>query len=339
MSNKITEKYFKYCAEEKDLKRIIEKIIAKTNFKIEKEIFRGLIYDKNKIGSIIYKGIWKNKIVVLKIQFLKPEIDEINIIKKFNKQNKSKIIRLPRLYQSAKWNPRTGYGYLIMEYIDAKPIYQTPLASKKEIKTFVNFYKEYKTKSLIKPLFKIQLEEKNYYNFIKIRAEHWLKIAKTKNKINKETTDCFKKFLSTTKKYSPEIKMQFMHGHLMSRDIYQVSIKKFVLMSNLFWSYRPEYADAVFHLWAGIKSIRDLKVKPKKVINYTQKWLKEYKKLDFIKQDYDFEKKFNIMMLERCIGAMLVDIENQEYKNNANKHKKHLKTIFRNLFDYYSAKL
>ncbi|MDD4332847.1 MAG: hypothetical protein PHT51_01935 [Patescibacteria group bacterium] len=334
MSNKITKKYFKYSSDNKNLEKNINQVLLETNFKIEKEIFRGVIYDQNKVGSIIYKGKWKNKTAILKIQFLKIEIDEVEIIKKFNGLKKFRNIRAPRLFDYKKWNAKSGYGYLITEYIDAPQIYNAPLATDKQIKTFVNFYKNYKEKISDKPFLRIA-PDKNIYNLTERRVNHWLKIAQAKKTLDNQDKIYSDKFLALAKKYSPKIKMQFMHGHLMSRDIYQINNEKFVLMSNLFWSYRPEYYDAAFNLWAGIKSIRDLKIKSQQVIEYTQKWCNEYKKLDFIKKDYDFEKKFNIMILERCIGALLVDIDNQDYENKPALHKKHLKTIFRKLFDYY----
>jgi hypothetical protein len=140
MGNRITEKYFER-NDFLDLKeKALKEIIAKTNFTPEKEIFRGQIYNKDKVGSLIYKGAWKNQPAVLKIQGLKPEVDEINIINKFNRQNKSAIIRSPKLYGGLKWNKKDGYGYLILEYVDASKIYQPPFASQEQIKDFCALY-------------------------------------------------------------------------------------------------------------------------------------------------------------------------------------------------------
>lgn len=47
--------------------------------------------------------------------------------------------------------------------------------------------------------------------------------------------------------------MQFMHGHLTRNDVIKSS-DKYYIFSNLFWSYRPEYYDAVFHLWGSLKT-------------------------------------------------------------------------------------
>jgi hypothetical protein len=76
MGNKITEKYFERVNFLDHKERALKEIITKTNFQLEKEIFRGQIYNKDRVGSLIYKGVWKNQPAVLKIQGLKPWVDK-----------------------------------------------------------------------------------------------------------------------------------------------------------------------------------------------------------------------------------------------------------------------
>jgi len=133
--------------------------------------------------------------------------------------------------------------------------------------------------------------------------------------------------------------MEFMHGHFTYNDIFKLSEKEYILMSNLFWSYRPEFYDTTFHLWAGIKSLRDQSMTVEQVKEYLQNWLEEYKKLPFVMQDADFERKFNMMMAERCIGALLVDIQNQHYETDQSNFIAHLTELFRGLFKHFADKL
>ncbi len=339
MSNKISEKYFEYGVSINDARNLIKQIIARTNFQIEKEIFCGKIYNQNKIGSLIYKGTWQSKPAVLKIQILQPDIDEIDIINKFNHQNKSTRIRLPKLYRGSKWNRNDNYGYLILEYINAAPIYQSPFANPKQIQDFSDFYQEYKTKCLNQPLFKKELNEESSLVFTAQRISHWIKIAQDKNYLSKTKIKNTEKFLSLAGQYLPLIKMEFMHGHLTNKDIFKISDDEYVLMSNLFWSYRPEFYDTTFHLWNGINDLRDLKTTSNQVIKYIQNWLRAYKKLPIIKQDSDFERKFNLMMAERCLGSLLIDIQNIHYDSHRDKFVIHLTNLFRELFDYYLDRL
>lgn len=339
MSNKITEKYFGKFDFLRKEKEILREVKIKTGFTAEKEIFRGEVYDKNKVGSMLYKGEWQKKPSVLKIQGLKPEVDEIDIISVFNAQNKNKKVRLPKLFRSSKWSKKRGYGYLLMEFIDAPMIYNSPFANQKEIESFCEFYEIYRTEAVKKPIFERSLDEHSSLVYAVQRVLHWAKIAQKKNTVTIQEIKNIEKFISLAGTHLPSIKMKFMHGHLTSSDIYKISDSEYVLMSNLFWSYRPEYYDTTFHLWNGIKSMRDTNITGKDVIRYIRKWLKEYKKIPLIKKDQDFERKFNIMMAERCLGALLVDLQNQEYKKNKKNHIKHLTIVFRDLFNYFSGKL
>lgn len=339
MSNKITEKYFEHVNFADHEKRVLDEITTKTNFQPEKEIFRGQIYDKDKVGSLIYKGIWQDKPAVLKIQGLQPDIDEIDIIKRFNKQNKSTKIRLPKLYDGSKWNKQDGYGYLLLEYIDAPQIYQPPFATPEQIKDFCALYQEYKTKCLREPLVEKEPNEQSSLVFTAQRISHWAKIAQSKGHLVEAEVKNVEKFLSLAGQHLPSIKMEFMHGHFTYDDIFKLSDNEYVLMSNLFWSYRPEFYDTTFHLWAGIKSLRDKSVNIERVKEYLQNWLEEYRKLPVVMQDADFERKFDIMMAERCIGATLVDIQNQHYEKDHSNFIAHLTELFRDLFKHFADKL
>ena len=339
MSNKITEKYFKYNNSIDDFNEIIKEILAKTNFQPEREIFRGQIYDSDKVGSLIYQGVWQDKPAVLKIQKLQPDIDEIEMIDRFNQQNESSKIRLPKLYNGLEWNKNDGYGYLISEYIGGMPIYQSPLAKQSQIQDFGNFYQEYKTKCLRRPWIEKEPNEQSSLLFTTQRVSHWAQIAQSKDNLNEIEIKNVEKFLSLAGQHLPSIKIEFTHGHLSSNDIFKLSNNEYVLMSNLFWSYRPEFYDATFHLWWGIKSLRNTEITVEQIIDYLQQWIKEYKKLPIIAQDSDFERKFNLMMAERCIGATLLDIQAQNYEHNRDKFVTHLTNLFRELFDYLANRL
>jgi hypothetical protein len=339
MGNKITEKYFEHTNFANHEKRVLDEITTKTNFQPEKEIFRGQIYDKDKVGSLIYKGVWQENPAILKIQGLQPGVDEIDMISRFNDQNESTKIRLPKLYNGSKWNEKEGYGYLLLEYVDAPQIYQPPFASQEQIKDFCALYQEYKTKCLREPLVEREPNEQSSLVFTAQRVSHWTKIAQTKGYLAEADVKNVEKFLSLAGWHLPSIKMEFMHGHFTYDDIFKLSDKEYVLMSNLFWSYRPEFYDTTFHLWAGIKSLRDQSVGVEQIIEYLQNWLKEYKKLPVVMQDDDFEKKFDMMMAERCVGALLVDIQNQHYENDRSNFIAHLTEMFRDLFKHFADKL
>ncbi|MFA7209429.1 MAG: hypothetical protein WC120_04030 [Parcubacteria group bacterium] len=339
MGNEIVEKYFKHANFADEEKRALAEIIAKTDFRPEKEIFRGRIYDDDKVASLVYKGVWRDRPAVLKIQGLQPEIDEIEMIGAFNGQNGSAVIRLPEFYGGSKWDGRSGYGYLLLGYIDASRIYQPPLADRERMDDFCSFYQEYKTGCLRKPFFPKEPNEQSSLVFTAQRVAHWARIAQSKGHLTGAGVKNVERFLSLAGRHLPSIGMEFMHGHLTSEDIFKLPDNGYVLMSNLFWSYRPEYYDTTFHLWYGLKSLRDQKMTVVRIKRYLQDWLEAYKKIPVIMQDADFERKFDMAMAERCLGALLVDIRNQHYAEGRERYIGHLTGIFQELFGYFADKL
>jgi len=339
MGNEIVEKYFEHADFAAQGKRALAEIIAKTDFQPEKEIFRGQIYDDDKVASLAYKGVWRDGPAVLKIQGLRPEIDEIEMIGAFNGQNKSSVIRLPEFYGGSKWDERAGYGYLLLEYVDAPRIYQTPFADRKQMDDFCAFYQEYKTECLRKPFFPKEPNERSSLVFTAQRVSHWARIAQAKGHLTEDRVENVERFLSLAGRHLPSIKMEFMHGHLTSEDIIKLHGNGYVLMANLFWSYRPECYDVAFHLWYGLKSLRDRNMAAAQIKGYLQDWLEAYKKIPVIAQDADFERKFDMAMAERCLGALLVDIQNQHYADDREKYVGHLTGIFQELFGYFTDKL
>ena len=329
MGNKISEKYFSHkglCKEDQALK---EEICNKTGFIPQEEIFRGYIYDTDKVGSLIYKGTWQGKAAVLKIQGLELEIDEADILERFNAQNKSTHVRVPMCYQKEHFDKEKGYGFLLSEYIDAPNIYTAPFSSKEEMNDFCTFFEEYQTKCLREPFIKKEKEEASAYQFTKKRIVHWQKIAMSKehNAYQKEVTD----FLDTYQKEIKEESTVFMHAHLTNKDIFKDK-DSYILMSNLFWGYRPKWYDTTFHLWAGINAIDDTSIKKEQVIAYLQTWIESYKTKTSCTKDPLFEKRLHLLMGERVLGSLLVDIPN---KNVDEEKKEHLRGIFQELYAWH----
>jgi len=331
MSNKITEKYFTQKDFSKNLTPILKHITYKTGFCIGQEIWRGLIYDNDKVGSIIFSGKYKSKPAILKIQGLKPELDEIDIYRSFSLYNKSTKIRLPSLYASHRWNKRDGFGYLIQEPLTGKPIFKMPLATQGQINSFASFYNEYRTKTVVRPFWKTKIEPQKFFTS---RLNNWIKICQHKKlwdtKEMASRVEQFKKLISATK----PIPFVFSHGHLTANDIYQQN-NQFMLLSNLFWSWRPKYYDLAFNIWACL-----LKLPPntpfKKALRLINDWEDAYKTIPWVKKQNDFDKLFSLMLFERLIGSIVVDlgITRRQSTRSMKLWKLHLK-----LFDSLAAAL
>lgn len=340
MSNKITEKYFTqddFSQREAD---VLAQVTAETGFIVEKEIFRGMIYDKNKVGSLIYKGIFDSKPAVLKLQGLKPEVDEGEIVKHFTAQSKSKLVRVPALYVHKPWTEERGYGYLITEYLDAPKIFEMPFASAEQMQDFARFYQEYRTSALTRSW--IEPETKDSLTFTVHRVDHWRKISEHKKRLALvDYAPYLVRYYPVAIKHLPTIPMVFCHGHLTANDIYRLDDGSFVVLSNLFWSYRPQWYDLAFNVWSCLMHIRDTNYTFEQLLEHVEKWLATYRSIPVVQQDKEFERKITVLLLERTMGAILVDLGANDFyeKEESKPYLQHLLGLHQRLFDHLAQKL
>lgn len=328
---KIVEKYFQKNDFQKRVSKVLAEVVEETGFETEKELFRGMIYDEDKLGSIIYKGKFDGKDSVLKLQGLQPDTDEIDIILDFDKQNASDKVRLPDLYKYKHWDKKNRYGYQITEFIVAPHIFEMPFANEKEISLFCSFYQEYRENCLNKTFAK--QEDVSTSNFVLRRVDMWSKIAKRKGIVEKRISNPnLQKLIDTYKEVMDKelrnIKMIFCHGHLTASDIFYDG-KQFILLSNLYWSFRPEFYDLVFGLHWDIENINDPSFSYQELLTYINKWLKHFYRIPVVKKDPDAKRKIHLMLLERTMGGILLDTGSQSLKNKA---KQNLFTLQLSLF-------
>ena len=323
---KIVEKYF----EENDfLERydtVRDEVVKTTGFIIEKELFRGMIYDSDKLGSVIYKGLFENKPAVLKIQGLKPETDEIDIVVKFNEQNMSKKVRLPEIYDSKQWDEETRYGYQITEYISAPHIFEMPFATDQQMRLFCEFYEEYRENCLNRAFVPRSEDENRAGKFVLKRIDMWKRIARAKQNLEKrllqqKIDDLTQRFEQIITAELANTNMVFCHGHLTAKDIhYEKETGQFILLSNLYWSYRPEFYDLVFGLHWDLESISDSNFSYQKYVEYVKKWLHYFHEIPVVRKDSDAKRKIHLMMLERTMGGILLDTGSRPFEDKNAEH-------------------
>lgn len=355
MGNKITEKYFEQEDFSQREKEVLEVVCAETGFAPQEEIFRGVIYDADKVGSLIYKGVWKHgdteRPAVLKLQGLQPEVDEIDILGAFAAQSESSRVRLPELYAGKKWNAQEGYGYLLLEYVGAPQIYTNPLATEQQIAAFCDFYTEYRLNAVREAFVEPEVNSSKVAEYAEKRMRHWATIAEAQGNATPEDIASVERYVEVIKEVTSAdvaMDMEFQHAHLTADDIFDMGDgpegREYVLMSNLFWGWRPQWYDTTFHLWAGIKAVRSTEVTVEHIMEYIQKWLDAYTQVPVITDDTDFEKKFWLLIAGRALGTILIDAHNQDYTlPNANSEqqedyeshmKAHVLLLFRHILDH-----
>ena len=114
-----------------------KEIFRKTGFVPEKEIKRGVYYSKDNVRDLIFEGKYKGKSAILKI-YDDPRITDEPLAQiRFNKQNKSKILRAAEVYGYEMKSPNKGW--LIMEKLPLQNPFKRPLKSKQreELQVFL----------------------------------------------------------------------------------------------------------------------------------------------------------------------------------------------------------
>lgn len=341
MSNDITGKYFEDHDFLERADQALEEACHETGFRAEYEIFRGYIYDKKKVGSLIFLGRLRGRAAVLKLQGLKLEIDEVAIFQAFTAQNQSKRIRVPRVYAHRAWTKKRGYGYLLMESIEAPEIFRMPWASPEEIADFCRFYQEYRTKSVNEPW--IPAPAESALDFTLERVTKWRRICEHKQRLApSDYLELCAEFSRLAERYLHREKLVFCHGHLTADDIHRNS-RGYVLTSNLFWGWRLPWYDLAFNLWACNLHLRLGEAKLHSTLDYLYEWRTAYSSTPVVKADPDFARRFDFVMLERTLSAILADLgTNDDFDplNGIHRHSfRALLKLHQQLFEHFAGKL
>jgi hypothetical protein len=284
--------------------------------------------------------MWQEKSAVLKIQGLKLEVEEAIILREFTLQNKSNRIRAPKVYLHEPWQEERGYGFSILEEITSPRIFQMPHANEAEMNTWCDFYQEYKTEAVLEKW--IVRETTDTVQFVCARMNHWQKIAQDAKHLRLEDyAEILLEFSPIATGQFHTIPLEFCHGHLTANDVYVESTGHYVMMANLLWGWRPQWYDLAFNIWACFLHLRDLSWNFPQWIAYYQEWIKYYRRIPVVAQDNDFERKFSSVMLERTVGAILVDLGANESFHNENgvRHFQHLLSLHQKFAEYLMEKL
>ncbi len=281
-----------------DIEVITKDIEIKTGFKSSKIFQKSHYWKGNKFGAFFTKGIYQNKSANLKVQLAKLNNSEVDFISEFKKHNQSKIIRPPHLYAFLRWDDKLKYEALILEDIESKPIIKVP-CNQKEINIFFEIYQEYKRNCLIPWLDKPDISipkaiENRFFKWKKIRQDQFPKYPF----FNSNDEKLIEKAISVLIDKYKNIDWVFAHGHFGHKDIYPVN-NQFILLSNLFWSWRAPFYDAVFaHNWFLCELS---KFSSEKILEQNKLWLNK------IYQQSTDQKLINLALLERATARLNLD--------------------------------
>jgi len=299
--------------------KVLKDVSEKLGFIPEKLLDRSPWWTSKEIGAFRYLGKFDGKKVILKIQGVKPTTSEIYMIQAFSKANQSKILRPPLLYSYLPWNDEKRYEALILEFIDGKPIVNSP-TNEKELTEFFTLREEYKKNCVAFPWIekpKETLSEEIKNNFDKWKQASF-KLYPTHIFRKEEDAGLIDNAISVLSENCKDVKREFQHGHFGPSDLIKTIDGQAVILSNLYWSWKPPFYDAVFGYHWFIYNLSKLK-------NVTPGFVKEQKSLWLAKINNlaktDSEKKFlNLAFLERAAAGLNLDALSVDPKSPTAKY-------------------
>ena len=311
---------------------IIDELTQMLHFRIDRPLFRGTVYGPSRLGSIIYKGMWKKKDAILKIQGLKLQRDEKKLIDGFLDQNESAHIRMPHIFKHKPWDSTRGYGYTLMEYIPDPPL-MTPEPSETEINEFLKFFTELKTRAIANPWIEQTEYEQSSVRLVRHRIAQWVAIAKERGHFDiVALAPRIQQFNELLEKMTHELPMEFMHAHMTGREVRKHNASgQYILFANLYWGWRPKWYDCAFVVWNILRNPESPLMNETQTMDCITMWKEQFEALPWIKEDASFPAAFDIMMLERLLGILIIDLHVDEQQTHERQvlFNKFLKTFDR----------
>jgi len=305
-SNSIADKFFQKTTF--DEKEALTKITQQCDFISQQVIGKSSWWGSKKIGAIRYQGIYQGKPAILKIQGVKPEISEIYMIKSFAQNNQSQIIRPPQLYFTIPWTEKNKFEALIMEYVRGpKIITSGQLQTEKTVKEFYQVFKEYRNHCRQHPwIAKRQQILHPKENFQKWQAAS-KKIYPLHPYREKNDSKLINKATQAIWRFWKRERLEFQHGHFSGEDLIKNKKGEIVLFSNLYWSWRPPFYDAVFAYHWFMYSLAEIPyITPQIIEEQRNLWLKEIFSLKEA-QSQRGKILLKVVLLERASAGLIID--------------------------------
>ena len=293
-------------------KEILGEIEKETGFQPDWTVVsRGSWWKTGKVGAVNVLGQMevnhKKERVVLKIQGTKPATSEIEMIKAFEGQNKSRLIRPPKIYDFMPWDEERQFEAFFMEYIEGKPVINHYPALELELTNFFDLLLEYRKHCINKPWIK-KPETWDYsssYHSWTSAVKRWLKKDKF---TEKEDYDLVEKGVQILERELGVEQLEFVHGHFQPGDLLLDGQGKYVLFSNLFWSYRIPLYDLVFsYHWRMLEMEHADDLTREKLEGERGRWLDRLFQLEIVKARKNGERFLKLALFERAIPCLMVD--------------------------------
>ena len=338
MLNDLNKLDYRHSFSDEEQARIMQEIAAEANFRAEKEVYREQAWDPKRVKAVTFTGKLDagsrfERSADLKVQFIKPEVEEAEIIRASQalgvgrrkiddpqdgiSEIKSEV-GLPQIYLSKTWEEKTSYGYLATPpYSQWPPLFAPGLGTKEVRQKFVDFYGQYHYYYCTQAWLPVDQEAKTAEQWVMDRVKkRWYAGCVKKGRLDPADYEgYYERFNSRliVRLYLSGLPLVWGNRHLTGWDIRlnpqpKVDTPKYVITKNLFWSYLPQWYDLVFPIWHNLTQ-------------YPLGWSTEYAKADISAWLKSFEentltkfsagvrskKTFFLLLAERMLGAILAD--------------------------------
>ncbi|WKZ25443.1 MAG: hypothetical protein QY322_03595 [bacterium] len=300
----------------KRIPQIVDEVSKKSGFAPDKLLSTSSWWSKSTgVGAFHIKGTFRNNLAILKIQGVKPTTSEVFMVEEFAKQNKSKVVRPPKVYANFPWDEEKGYEAFVLEDVGTNLVISPP-TNEIAIDDFFKYHKEYRAKCRNSPW--LEKPDIPVGKALKQRFDQWIETSK---KIfphhplrHNGDEKLVRKAVEVLTKNPKWLVLEFMHGHFSARDLFKVN-NQIVVLSNLYWSWRTPYYDLIFaYHWFMYDLAGVGEIEPDAVEAQRQIWLK---KIEGVAEDKILLK---YALLERAAAGLNLDALSVDIKKPIAKH-------------------
>lgn len=205
-------------------------------------------WNSSGVGAVSVRGMFEGKPALLKVQLVKPTTRESVMMECFASAFRGTGIRPPYVYVTIPANEFMDGEAMVMEDVAQFRLVSSSSFSQDSIGRFIDSYWRYRAGlSGIVPWVEAPLGDaatRITSSFARFRAIR-RRLYPEGNWITQKDEDLLDYGISTLEHVYAGVPLVFMHGHFSTRDVYAVK-DELVLLSNLYWTWRPPLYDLVF---------------------------------------------------------------------------------------------
>jgi hypothetical protein len=257
------------------------------------------------VGAFMYAGRFNDQDAVLKVQGIKPETSEIDMLRSFAAQQ-SALVRPPRLLAAKSWNEKDRYEALIIEKVSGPKLISRPTIAS-EVREFFRMFRNYRENCRNKPWVlkpDQSLSDTVAQNFAdwrnasqKLYPDHPYRLAGDSELIDQG--------IELLQAGYQSVEPEFQHKHISTDDVFKVG-DQYVLTSNLMWGWGAPFGDAVFayHWYPNIIGNHVDGLSSDDIDAQKQIWLDEIWRLP---KSGDEKSMLRLALLERAMAGLIID--------------------------------